>query len=199
MNPTEGPAGSTSWPLSACRWGFAALSAWLAFAPALAQDNPVPRPPQLERDVQFWIRVYTQIDTNSGFLHDQYDLAVVYETIRFAADATPSERAHQVDQARERYAAALRRIAAGGDTGLSPEDQRIKELWGAEGTAARLRAASGGALVDVVTSEVRDDWNESWREFHKPVNRLDMSPRGNLRHDAAEGRVLGDLAHDLVR
>ena len=37
------------------------------------------------------------------------------------------------------------------------------------------------------------------RALHKPINRLDMSPRGNLRHDAAEGRVLGDLAHDLVR
>ena len=36
-----------------------------------AAEDPVPRPPQLERDVQFWVRVYTQVDTNSGFLHDQ--------------------------------------------------------------------------------------------------------------------------------
>jgi len=32
-----------------------------------------------------------------------------------------------------------------------------------------LRAAAGGALVDVHTSEVADDWSERWRAFHAPV------------------------------
>ena len=32
-----------------------------------------------------------------------------------------------------------------------------------------LRAAAGGALVDVATSEIADDWAERWREFHHPV------------------------------
>jgi len=32
-----------------------------------------------------------------------------------------------------------------------------------------LRAAAGGALVDVTTTEVADDWSERWREFHRPV------------------------------
>jgi membrane-bound lytic murein transglycosylase D len=101
----------------------------------------MPRPPQLERDVQFWIRVYTQIDTNAGFLHDQSNLGVVYETLHFAPDSPPSERQHMVDQARERYAAALRRIASSAEGELSPEDQRVRDLWGTEATPARLRAA----------------------------------------------------------
>ena len=101
----------------------------------------MPRPPQLERDVQFWIRVYTQIDTNAGFLHDQSNLGVVYDTLHFAPDSPPVERQHLVDQTRERYAAALRRIAGSGDGPLSADDERIRELWGAEGTPARLRAA----------------------------------------------------------
>jgi membrane-bound lytic murein transglycosylase D len=117
------------------------LSAWLAFAPALAQDNPMPRPPQLERDVQFWIRVYTQIDTNAGLLHDQYNLGVVYDTLHFAPNTTPAERERQVDQARERYGAALHRIADAADAPLSDDDQRIRDLWGAESTPARLRSA----------------------------------------------------------
>src|SRR6202163_2415504 len=145
MNSTGGPAGPRGvirWPLSACRWSFAALSAWLAFAPALAQDNPMPRPPQLERDVQFWIRVYTQIDTNAGFLHDQYNLGVVYDTLHFAPNTTPAERERQVDQARERYGAALHRIADAADAPLSDEDQRIRELWGAEGTSQHLLEAA---------------------------------------------------------
>src|ERR1700730_12757836 len=144
MNSTGGLAGrrgAMRWPLSACRWSFAALSAWLAFAPALAQDNPMPRPPQLERDVQFWIRVYTQIDTNAGLLHDQYNLGVVYDTLHFAPNTTPAERERQVDQARERYGAALHRIADAADAPLSEDDQRIRDLWGAETTPARLRSA----------------------------------------------------------
>jgi membrane-bound lytic murein transglycosylase D len=106
-----------------------------------AAEDPMPRPPQLERDVQFWIRVYTQIDTNSGFLHDQSNLGVVYETVHFAPDSPPSERQRLVDQARERYAAALRRIANSGDQALSADDQRVRDLWGSEVTPARLRAA----------------------------------------------------------
>src|SRR5579864_154241 len=83
--------------------------------PGRAAEDPVPRPPQLERDVQFWIRVYTQIDTNAGFLHDQYNLGVVYDTLHFAPNTPPGERERQVDEARNRYGAALRRIAAAGD------------------------------------------------------------------------------------
>src|SRR6516165_6783205 len=106
-----------------------------------AAEDPMPRPPQLDRDVQFWIRVYTQIDTNAGFLHDQSNLGVVYETLHFAPESPPAERQRLVDQARERYAAALRRIASSGDQPLSPEDQRVRDLWGDGVTPARLRAA----------------------------------------------------------
>src|SRR6201988_1915005 len=150
---------STRAPESLCRaprrqasvvWrGFTLLAAWLpaslAVAPALGQDSPMPRPPQLERDVQFWIRVYTQIDTNAGFLHDQYNLGVVYDTLHFEPSTTPGERERIVDRERDRYAAALRRIAPARDSALSADDQRIKDLWGDEGTPARLR----GAIEDI--------------------------------------------------
>ena len=32
-----------------------------------------------------------------------------------------------------------------------------------------LRASVGDALVDVLTSEIEDDWSTRWREFHRPV------------------------------
>src|SRR3977135_3025983 len=133
--------GVTRRPLTAWRWILAALSAWLAFAPALAQDNPMPRPPQLERDVQFWIRVYTQIHPTAASLPDQYNPGVVYDSLHFAPNTTPAERERQVDQARERYGAALHRIADAADAPLSDDDQRIRDLWGAESTPARLRSA----------------------------------------------------------
>src|SRR5579864_827225 len=117
------------------------VAAACAFTPVFA-DELMPRPAALERDVQFWIRVYSQIDTNSGFLHDQYNLAVIYDTLHFAPESSPSVREHLVDAARERIAAALRRIAAAGEGAtLSEDDQRIKDLWGSEGTPARLHEA----------------------------------------------------------
>jgi ribosomal protein L11 methyltransferase len=45
-------------------------------------------------------------------------------------------------------------------------------VYGAPGELPALpdvRAAAGGALVDVTTSEVADDWAERWRAFHQPV------------------------------
>jgi ribosomal protein L11 methyltransferase len=32
-----------------------------------------------------------------------------------------------------------------------------------------LRAVVGGALVEIATSEIADDWSERWREFHQPI------------------------------
>jgi membrane-bound lytic murein transglycosylase D len=124
-------------------WGVGLVACISVFAVtrAFAADNPVPRPPQLDRDVQFWVRVYTQIDTDSGFLHDQYNLAVVYDTLHFPPDTVPAEREKMVESARDRYGAALKRIAEAGATPLDADDQRIKDLWGAEGTPEHLRAA----------------------------------------------------------
>jgi ribosomal protein L11 methyltransferase len=42
-----------------------------------------------------------------------------------------------------------------------------------------LRAAAGGALVEVSTSEIADDWADRWREFHRPLvldGRLTVRP-----------------------
>jgi ribosomal protein L11 methyltransferase len=49
-------------------------------------------------------------------------------------------------------------------------------LYGAPGELPALgtvRAAAGGALVDVTTSELPDDWDERWRSFHAA---LDVGP-----------------------
>ena len=145
MNSTRGRgAARSAFPTTAYRWLLSGLLAWLAVASVWAADSStvMPRPPELERDVQFWIRVYSEVDTNGGFLHDQYNLAVVYETLHFAPNTSPHERERSVDQARSRYAAALRRIAAAKDGPLSDDDKRIKDMWGAEGTPSRLLEAT---------------------------------------------------------
>jgi membrane-bound lytic murein transglycosylase D len=103
-------------------------------------DTVFPQPPALDRDVNFWIRVYTEIGTNAGFLHDQYNLGVVYETLQFGPNSSARQREHTVEAARVRIIAALKRIARSSGP-LSPEDQHIRDLWGDAGTPARLLSA----------------------------------------------------------
>jgi ribosomal protein L11 methyltransferase len=46
-------------------------------------------------------------------------------------------------------------------------------IYGAPGEVPALpdvRAVAGGALVDVSTSEIPDDWAERWKAFHRPVD-----------------------------
>ena len=116
------------------------LTFW-AGVPARAADNAFPRPAALERDVEFWIRVYSEINTNSGFLHDENNLNVVYETLQFSPTASPRERERLVDSAHDRYVAALKRIATGMGP-LSESDQKVRALWGDEGTPIRLLEAT---------------------------------------------------------
>ena len=103
-------------------------------------DKLFPQPPALDRDVNFWIRVYTEIGTNAGFLHDQYNLGVVYETLQFGPDTSARQRERMVSAARERIIAALKRIAHSTGT-LSPEDQHIRDMWGDAYSPARLLSA----------------------------------------------------------
>ncbi|MHB8815162.1 MAG: transglycosylase SLT domain-containing protein [Steroidobacteraceae bacterium] len=136
MNSTGGAVASRRWG-----WLWAVLLMPLAIARAPAADQAVPYPPQLQRDVDFWVRVYTQIDTNSGYLHDQYNLSVIYGTLHFAPNSSPRARQRMVNDARDHYVAELRRIASGQGP-LSPEEERIKALWGTEATPDRLLEAT---------------------------------------------------------
>ena len=120
-----------------------ALLCLAPFAPvsaAPANDEALPRPAQLEPDVQFWIRVYSEVSTNEGFIHDQHKLSVIYETLHFDADAPPRERAHRVDAERSRVQEILRHLASGA-AAQTDEERHVRDLWGADATPARLAEA----------------------------------------------------------
>lgn len=76
-----------------------------------------------------------------------------------------------------------------------------------------LRAAAGGALVEVVTEEIPDDWHERWKAFHRPVavgregRGLRVRPpwaepvaRAGLEEIVIDpGQAFGTGAHDTTR
>jgi membrane-bound lytic murein transglycosylase D len=106
---------------------------------ATSAKSPFARPPELEPDVQFWIRVYSEISTNEGFIHDQHDLSVVYETVHFTAAESQKEREQQVEAVRQRYQLILSHLGHGAPPQDSDE-RRVRALWG-KADAGRLLQA----------------------------------------------------------
>lgn len=134
----------------------AAQSGPVGQAPAVAADprlsmtppsRVIPRPPELQADVDFWIRVYSEISTAQGFLHDDRELSIVYGTIAVPAGAPGSPpRRTAIEDGRERWREALREAAAvlergGSAPAPSADARRVLELWGSKADPAVLRSA----------------------------------------------------------
>ena len=115
--------------------------AFLAFH-ADAQNELFPRPADLEPAVKFWTRVYTEIDTSEGFIHDSLRMDIVYQTVH-TGDLSSRERRRRIERAQETTRNILTKLAGGTREGLNGEEDRILKLF-PEGTSnAEFRAAAG--------------------------------------------------------
>ena len=111
--------------------------------PASARDEHMfPRPAELEDAVQFWTRVYTEISTSEGFIHDDTDLGVIYEKIRLPEGASHRTRERYVKNIKRKYEAILRTLASGKRSGLSSEEQRVLSLWPKDVSNKQLHRAT---------------------------------------------------------
>jgi membrane-bound lytic murein transglycosylase D len=104
-------------------------------------DDLFPMPAELERDVDFWLRVFSDVSTDEGLLHDNRNLAVVYERMPMPAATGRRERNRRVAQRRRHYQAILKTLAAGKRSGLGAEEQRVLELWGDEASSETFAQA----------------------------------------------------------
>ncbi len=106
-----------------------------------ADDGLFPRPEELEPDVRFWRSIFTEYSTEEGVLHDNRNLAVVYETLPMPAATSRGERNRKVQRRREHYQAVLRTLASGKRDGLNEEQQRVLALWPGDVSNDELREA----------------------------------------------------------
>ena len=120
---------------------WAALAPVMGFMSVSALSQELPRPPEIEPDISFWTRVYTEVDTASGFIHDSRELSVVYLTIRFTEGASGRARSRQVRDARDEVEGALTALASGKRQNLTMEEQRVLAAW-PEGVSNRELGAA---------------------------------------------------------
>lgn len=118
----------------------AALAATVAYAADAPSSFTVPA--ELEAQISFWKRVYTEVDTNAGLIHDDRHLDVVYEVVRFPSDLSERARRSYVKKAKRRYRNILLRLAGGERESLSDDEQRVLALWPDAVTKQELRAAA---------------------------------------------------------
>jgi ribosomal protein L11 methyltransferase len=109
--------------------------------------------------------------------------------------------------------AELLDLAPGGVEEADVDGGAIVEyaVYGAPGELPDLpnvEAAVGGALVEVATTEVADDWADRWRQFHRPIEvggRLYVRPPWEPARDGLmdlvidPGQAFGTGAHHTTR
>ena len=113
---------------SARNGGFALIPILASLAGSvLAQE--LPRPAEIEPDIRFWTRVYTEIDTSAGFIHDDRHLNVVYRTVTFDDNVSQRSRNSQISGAFDDIREPLRILATGKRDNLTDREQQILSLW----------------------------------------------------------------------
>ena len=107
------------------------------------KEGDFPLPAGLERDVGFWVAIFSKYSTNEGVLHDNRNLAVVYETVALPESASRRTRQRVSGNRRKHYQNILRKLADGRRANLSAEEQRVLDLWPDDVTNKELAAEEG--------------------------------------------------------
>jgi membrane-bound lytic murein transglycosylase D len=140
MEPPSPPPALAPAPASGSEIRFA-----LAPPPrSLAARQPdFPKSPKLVPRVEFWKRIYSEVDTGGGLLHDSEDLSIVYEAVRLPDERSRLGRERLLRERREYYQRVLRRLASGERGNLDAEERRVLALFPSGVSDATLRRAAG--------------------------------------------------------
>lgn len=109
---------------------------------ATAAPRDFPRPAALERDVGFWKRIYSEVGTDAGLLHDTRNLSVVYEVTKIPTGLSGRARERHTDRRKKHYKNILLRLAKGKRSGLSAEERRVLALFGPDVSNSTLRKSA---------------------------------------------------------
>lgn len=148
------------------------LSLLLLFSGLAAQsvhaEETFPLPEALQPDVDFWVSIFTRYGTDEGVLHDNRNLAVVYERIDMPRGISRQERNRRVQERREALVRVLETLADGKRDDLTAEQARVLALWPDDVSNDTLRAATRQIRFQQGLSDrFREGLQRSgrWRDF----------------------------------
>ncbi len=140
----------------------------------------LPRPEGLEPAVTFWTKVYTEVATDQGYIHDDENLSVIYQTLDLPDPRFRSEREKRVTAARDEVIAALRSLGKGKRSDLTVTEERVLAAWPAETPSQTFKQAAGRVRFQLGQSDrFREGLVRSgqWRPHIREVlARYDLPP-----------------------
>lgn len=137
-------------------------------AHSVRADETFPFPEELQPDVDFWVSIFTRYGTDEGVLHDNRNLAVVYERIDMPSGISRQERNRRVKKRRDALIRILQKLADGKRDTLSVEEARVLALWPDDVSNETLREATGRIRFQQGLSDrFREGLQRSgrWRDF----------------------------------
>ena len=137
-------------------------------AQSVHAEETFPLPAELQPDVDFWVSIFTHYGTDEGVLHDNRNLAVVYERIDMPSGISRQERNRRVKKRRDALIRILQTLADGKRDNLGAEEARVLALWPEDVSNDTLRAAARQIRYQQGLSDrFREGLQRSgrWRDF----------------------------------
>ena len=103
----------------------------------LFANGEFPLPPQLEDNVHFWIKIYTQYSKSEVVIHDADHINIIYEVINlddyYPRDVSLRRKWHKVEQVKKEYKKILQNLAKRcqpiDPDQLGEKERRVYDLW----------------------------------------------------------------------
>ena len=127
------------------------IIALLLASPQTRAHELLPLPPQLENNVQFWIKIYSLYSKTEVLIHDSERLDIVYDVVDLenvaAEDTTFTARWRAVESIKEKIGEALlelgRKEAPINPETLTPFERKLYNLWSETPEPVIFRKAAG--------------------------------------------------------
>jgi len=110
-----------------------------------------PRPAELEPAVRFWTKVYSEVSTNQGYVHDASNLEVIYETLDLPYNT--AERQRVIDREKRSISQALLGLGSGKSGNLSKTEERVRAAWPKGTSASRFKQAASDVRFQLGQSD----------------------------------------------
>ncbi|MEW5056060.1 MAG: LysM peptidoglycan-binding domain-containing protein [Cycloclasticus sp.] len=118
------------------------LTLWpmLSFADEV---QPFPRPATLQADVRFWTRIYSEVTTHEGLLHDNQQLNIIYARLSFSPGSSHRARQQSIKKKKAYYKKILLDLATKPHIRLTGrQHKRVKAMWPKETRREEFKAAA---------------------------------------------------------